>query len=396
MRVPKYRRNPDGRAFVEYRRKRHYLGQYNTPESRAQYKQFLARIMAEADQPEPLPIGRNPTLLELAVPYAEWAKEYHSEAAYSPVKTMVSQVLGLYADTPISEFGPRKILAWQQWLIQQNYARITINQRLGQLKRWLKWLVSRELIAPDVLAAANTVSGLRAGKSEAAEPEPVAPVAVADVNATLPFLPPPVAAMVQVQYLCGMRPQDVIRMRPQDIDRAGEIWIYKPETHKNTHRGQSLVKAIPRAAQAILLPFLDREPDAFCFDPRESSEWAYEQKRANSTRATKRYPSEEKRLAKQRAKTAKGKQHRAGHYKRYTYGQAIERACKAANVPHWTPLQLRHSIATLISQHIGEQAAQRWLGHARLSTTGIYVEKQRAELVVIAEQVDRITSAQPQ
>jgi len=393
--VPKYRRNPDGRAFVEYRRKRYYLGKHGTPESRAQYKQFVARIMAESDQPEPLPTGHKPTLIDLAVPYVEWAQGYYDERGFSAIRMMMQQILGLYGDLRISEFGPRKLLAWQQQLITQGYSRTTCNKRLAELKRWLKWLVSRELIGPEVLAAASTVSGLRAGKSEATEPEPVAPVPQADVIATLPFLPPPVAAMAQVQYLCGMRPQDVIKMRPCDVDQSGEIWIYKPQSHKNTHRGQSLVKAIPRAAQAILLPFLDREPDAFCFDPRESSEWAYEQKRSNSKRATKRYPSEEKRLAKQRAKTAKGKQHRAGHYKRYTYGQAIERACKAANVPHWTPLQLRHSIATLISQQIGEQAAQRWLGHARLSTTGIYVEKQRTELVTIAEQVDRITTAQP-
>jgi hypothetical protein len=43
---------------------------------------------------------------------------------------------------------------------------------------------------------------------------------------------PPIAAMLQVQRLTGMRPDEVTIMRPCDLDRAGEVWIYRPESHK--------------------------------------------------------------------------------------------------------------------------------------------------------------------
>lgn len=392
MRVPKYRRNPDGRAFIEYRGKRYYLGKHNTHVSKEQYKQLIAQIMAQGSEPAPLTLYDNPTLAE---PYAEWAKVYHNDRDYSAVRVMLEQITGLYGDTPISDFGPRKILVWQNWLIQHGYARLMVNRRVLHLKRWLKWLVSRELINASVLTAAESVPGIRAGKTAAPESEPIVPANMDDVRATLPFLPPAVAAMAQIQYLCGMRPQDVINMRPIDIEQVDDVWLYRPETHKNTHRGQSLVKAIPKAAQEILLPFLDCESDAYCFDPRESSEWAYEQKRQNSKRSTKQYPSEVKRLVKQKAKTLKNRDARRKSYTASAYRQAIQRACVKANVSEWTPLQLRHAIATEISQSLGEQAAQRWLGHARLSTTGIYVEKQTAELIEIARRIDSATSDSP-
>jgi len=387
MRVPKYRKNPDGRAFIEYRGKRTYLGRYNTHASKEQYKQLIAQIMAQGNEPSTLVLGSPAKIHDLANSYAQWAENYYSTKDFSAHRIMLEQITGFYGETPISQFGPKKILVWQQWLVQKGYSRSTCNRRLRHLRQWLKWLVSRELIDASVLTAAESVQGLRAGKSAAKDPESVKPANMADVRATLPILPPPVAAMVQIQYLCGMRPQDVIRMRPMDIDTAGEVWLYRPEQHKNSHRGQSLVKAIPRAAQEILLPWLDRHPGTYCFDPRESSEWAYEQKRQNSKRKTKQYPSEVKRLERQRTKTLKHRDQRRSDYTTDTYRQSIQQACDRAHVPRWTPLQLRHAIATEISQTLGEQAAQRWLGHARLETTAIYVEKQTVELVEIAKQL---------
>jgi hypothetical protein len=34
-------------------------------------------------------------------------------------------------------------------------------------------------------------------------------------------------------------------------------------------------EGVPLAAQSVLLPFLDRESDAYSLDPRDSFEWAY-------------------------------------------------------------------------------------------------------------------------
>ena len=41
--------------------------------------------------------------------------------------------------------------------------------------------------------------------------------------------------MIQAQELAGMRPQDIRNMRTGDIDMTGDVWVYKPWTHKTEH-----------------------------------------------------------------------------------------------------------------------------------------------------------------
>lgn len=62
--------------------------------------------------------------------------------------------------------------------------------------------------------ALMTVRGLEKGRTEARETEPVKPVADAVVDVTLPYVLPPVRAMIQVQRLTAMRPGEVCLMRP--------------------------------------------------------------------------------------------------------------------------------------------------------------------------------------
>jgi integrase len=59
-----------------------------------------------------------------------------------------------------------------------------------------------------------------------------------------------------VQELAGMRPQDIRNLRTADIDTSGNVWVYRPWTHKNEHHGQILEIALGPKAQSILMPFL--------------------------------------------------------------------------------------------------------------------------------------------
>ena len=85
------------------------------------------------------------------------------------------------------------------------------------------------------------------------------------------------------------------------------------------------------------------------------------------------------------------------------YGKEITAAITRANsaiqdeskkIPHWTPNQLRHAIATEVSARIGEQASQRYLGHARLETTSIYTAAHERELIEIASQLQEFLQRQ--
>ena len=69
--------------------------------------------------------------------------------------------------------------------------------------------------------------------------------------------------------------------------------------------------------------------------------------------------------------------------RRDSYRRAIDYAITKANrgrepddqIPHWFPLQLRHSRATEVRKQFGLEAAQVSLGHAHANVTEIYAEK---------------------
>lgn len=108
---------------------------------------------------------------------------------------------------------------------------------MNLIKRCFKWAVAEELVGPNILLGLQAVQALKYGRSPARETEPIRPVADEHVDATLPYLTPVVQAMTKLQRLTGMRPCEIVQMRPCDIDCTREVWVYEPATHKNSGAG---------------------------------------------------------------------------------------------------------------------------------------------------------------
>jgi integrase len=166
-------------------------------------------------------------------------------------------------------------------------------------------------------------------------------VPLATVLSTVKHLAPTVRAMVLVQLYTGMRPGEVRILRPCDLDRSTCPWVYLPPKHKGQHLGRSRKVLIGPQARAILAPILAR---------RDPGTWVF------GTAGTK------------------GGGKRTGYYRRDAYTRAVARACQRAGVEHWSPLQLRHTAATLFRSKDGLEASQVLLGHARADVTQIYAE----------------------
>jgi integrase len=408
--VPAYRlHKPSGQARVIINREHIYLGPYGSPESREKYARFIAETSIQQDisglPPVPQPASPEPTsngftVGELIVAFWQYAEGYYTKDG-TPTKELqcfrdsLRPLRDLYATTPASEFGPKSLQAVRGHMIQQGLCRKLINQRIGRVKRVFKWAVAEELVAPSVFHGLQAVAGLRFGRTEARESEPVKPVDDTHVEAVLPFLTPHVVAMIRLQRLTGMRPSDVTKMRPCDIDRSGEIWIYEPFDHKNRWRGHRRIIAIGPKAQAILQPFLSRDPQAFLFSPKESEAWRRENRPAYSGRKRKTpvYPSELR--AREKAKLARrgrqSKRPKGDRYDTASYGKAINhgfRRAEKANVkiPHWHPNQLRHTRGTEIRRQHGVEAAQVVLGHARADVTQVYAERNVQKAIEIARE----------
>ena len=274
-RVPGYcLHRPSGRAYVRIAGRCHYLGAHGSPESLAAYGRMLAELaVAPAAPPS---TAAEITVVELAAAYLDFAEGYYVKngvptPTIEQVKLAIRALTASYGRTTAVEFGPLGLLAIQKELATSHRSRSYVNATVATIKRIFKWATSRELVPGTVYQALATVEGLRKGRTTAREPEPILPVDDATLDATLPHLPQIVADMVQFQRLTGCRPGEVCALRPRDLDRSGEVWQYRPASHKTEHRGKARAIFIGPKAQAVLLPYLLRAADAYCFSPAESA-----------------------------------------------------------------------------------------------------------------------------
>lgn len=118
----------------------------------------------------------------------------------------------------------------------------------------------------------QAVAGLRLGRNGVRESDPVKSVPQAFIDAVLPHVSSPVAAMIRLQLLNGMRPGEVVLIRGCHLETGGKVWLYRPESHKTAHHGHQRVIALGPQAQAILKPFLKSDMTPSLFSPRDAVE----------------------------------------------------------------------------------------------------------------------------
>lgn len=412
-RVPTYRRlkRANGRhlAFVEIDGRRTYLGPWESPES----KQAYQRVLVEHRRGLPAePRGDGLLLAELLAAFVDHACTYYREPDGSPgrevanFRPLIRLLLSLYGDRPVDQFDARSLKNVRQAMIDRGYARRTINRMVIRVRSIFKWGVGEGLVPPGVLTSLSAVDGLRAGRSAAKETPPVMPVTDVQIEATMPFLPPVLQDMVRVQLHTGMRPGELCQMRAADIEVAGELWVYRPRTHKTQHHGRERLIAIGPRAQAILQQYRLRRPlDAAIFSPIDA-----QLQRAERKHAERRTPIDcGNRPGTNRRAEPRLRRH--DHYTTTSYGRAVAYACEQA-WPHpvlsmirrnrltdeqrdelrrwnlqnrWSPNQLRHTAATQVRKLAGLETARAVLGHSTSAVTEQYyaeVDLEKAASVI--------------
>ena len=397
-RIPSYSlHKASGKAVVRLSGRDHYLGPYGTPDSHEAYNRLIAEWLAtqrskQPTKPKSLRELEGLLVVQLIERYRAFAMSYYVKDGkptkeFENLKYALKPLRELYGSTPASEYGPKNLKAMQGHFIEAKICRTQINKRIDKIKRMFKWAVSEELVPPSVLEGLRSVNGLRYGRTQAVELPPVTPIDDHWVDATLPFMSNEAAAMVQLQRLAGMRPQDVVAMRLDEIDRTGPVWVYSRQEHKNRWRGHDRNIYLGPKAQTILAPFIsDAGDSAFLFSPKRAEERRNAVRKSN--RKSKITPSQLARKPKPNPKRAK-----RDCYDVCSYRRAIKYAIKLANkarkpdeqIPDWFPLQLRHSCATQIRKVAGLEAAQVTLGHARADITQIYAERDQQLALQVAQ-----------
>jgi integrase len=333
---------------------------------------------------------------ELAADYLTWAVEEYSETHFVQLRRAFDVLLEAHSRTPVDEFGPVLLEAYQRKLADAEYSRGYIGHMVKSIRAAWKWAARREKIPVEMYERLKTVPGIRPGRTKAREPVPVTSVDPETVDATIRRALPPVAAMIRLQRLAGMRPQDVCKLRPCDVKRGGVVnlpngatidldglgvWLYLPEKHKGTWRGKMRVVVIGPIGQSVLTPFLNREETMPCFSPREAMDHFRESQRAARLASGGGSGGSRKKLSKNRTRKP------GERYTTASYGRSIERAARKAGVTPWNPNQLRHAAGVEIRHKFGLDAARAMLGHDDPKTTMIYAPKDVETAVEVAKKI---------
>ena len=165
-RLPKYRHyTPKDLAVVRLDGKDHYLGKYNSEESREKYRRLVAEWLATSQSDLPHRPTKSDsdgglTVSELILAYVKFADGYYVKDGRPTVeptniRIVLRLVRRLYGITPANSFGPLALKAVREEMIRAGNCRSEINRRVGRIVRMFKWGVSEELVPPGVHEASG-------------------------------------------------------------------------------------------------------------------------------------------------------------------------------------------------------------------------------------------------
>ena len=417
--VPAYRLHKrSGQAVITLtdantrRRRDVYLGEFDSPESRLRSAEVLAaweragRVLDGADAPPSKPPAAD-TVTALVVEYWRYQKEAKGgqdgnlsdrlKSIHATLKLLRSH----YGATSAAKFGPLALQRLRVEMVGKKWVRSTVNDRVRIVQAAFKWAVSQEMVCPEVHTALSCVVPLKRGELGVREGRKVRPVDESHVEATLPHVSAPVAAIIRVQLLTAARGGELFDMRPMDLDTTGRVWVYTPESHKTEHLGHSRTIYLGPQAQEVITPLLKgRSLDACIFDPRDA------EGRTGSVAKHSRYDKNSYKRAIERgcdrafpppARLARGRVPAKG---RKRYRLETHREWKARLTPaqrtelkkwqkerRWHPHQLRHTAATKLRKEFGIEAARNMLGHRSAKVTEIYAERDHGQALKIAGKI---------
>jgi integrase len=396
-RNPKYRRHKaTDQAVVTLSGRDFYLGPWKSAASKAEYDRRVREWNA-AGGVLPRDDADALTIVELLAAFRKHAQTYYVDHEGQPTselatyQTLIKRFKKLYGRTLAVEFGPLKLKAFRESLVDEKLSRGVVNRTISRVRQIFRWGAENELVPAGIVEALRCVSGLRYGKCKVRETDPVKPVPAAYVDAVLPYVTPQIRAMIELQRVTGMRSGELCRMRGCDLNMSGSVWTYTPARHKTMHHGHSRVVYLGPKAQAILRTWLRSDLQAYLFQPREAEQWRRDQKH-KARKTPIGYGNRPGTNQKRKPKKSAG-----DHYTNDSYRGAIDYGIKRCNaerakrkeqpIPSWHPHQLRHNHATMVKREHGLEVARVLLGHKHASITEVYAEADRERAVEVVAKI---------
>ena len=341
-----------------------YLGPCGSEESKREYARLIV-VLANDKTPPP----RKAQSLTVADLVARWLAVVDAEydAAGGEPKNFrlgVKPLVAMFGQMQAGEFDAKCLeavmvgMATGSWMPDVDQARAKRRGKIG----WCRRVVGRQTTRirtmwawaekQHFVPAGSTMHLRTATLSErdkrVRKSDPRKAATWEQIQAVMPFVPAPVAAMLHLQWLIGVRPDELCLMRTMDIDRSdAKVWTYVPGSelafgrHKNAWRGQSRTIHLGRRSQLLLTPWLNEsDPTAFIF------------------------------------RLSRGQ----GHYTPGPYANAVRKACKRAGIEPFVPYQLRHAAKRRVERLAGTGGAKAFLGQESIESTKQYASQQDQEL----------------
>jgi integrase len=351
---PRLKSRANGKAYCRWRKGGKVFdrcfGAAGSPEALAAYRRFAAE-WARGDILAPIP-SEGISLDALALKWLAHVDETYRKdgkrtSEYSLALAACKGLHRTLADRLAADMTPEDLRTVRAAWLAKGHALNTIKSYQNRVVKLFGWAVGQSLVVPAVHQALQQVEYLKAGRTTARDPEPRKPANDEQIAAVLPYLSPretrrqTLADMIQLQRLTGMRPGEVCALKPADVDRSADVWLYEVgKANKNRHRGKAQVYYFGPKAVAILRPYLvgaDEVAPVF-------------------------------------GVTAK------------CYGDAVRAACVKAQCERWTPHQLRHAFATEVARVFRTLShAAAAIGDTQATTAAFYLHvdpQERAKIEV--------------
>ena len=265
-RLPK-KCNDRGRAFSWHNGKRIYHGVWGSPEADKSYRRFIAALLESPTLPLRIDKDSDVLVSELTAAFLEVHESRIDKTDYTHYKQAVGHLAEIYGELAVNEFSPKKLKVCRSRMVNAGtLCRNTVNRYVKYIKRIFAWGVEEELVDANVGLGLRAVKALREGEEGTFDHPEREAVPFEVVEATLPFLPPTVAAMVQLQWLTGMRPSEICKMTVADIDRnrGNGLWYYSPKHKTERYIGKKPMPLVQQGKGNRNLWSASAVPNSWC------------------------------------------------------------------------------------------------------------------------------------
>jgi integrase len=344
-----YSRFPDASAASGYRVV-YWPGPLDSAESRAAYHAGIQLWLETGRVPgrEPDPDG-GAKVSELVVAFWRFVEAHgHYRKGGRPTSERRCLRSAFRALLAVAEFTPAAAVTLADMdrlrahMAAKGWAEGTVAGYMVRARSLFRWAEGRGLVPRGHATTLVPAGGLCAARPKAGRvTAPRRPADPAAVGAAALLAGPPVCSMIWLQWLNGMRPAGVCFLRACDIDRTGDVWVYREPPDLAAKTGAETHHFGPRA-RAILTPYLAA---------------------AASPTARLFHPSRQPRMV------------RCGGFSPNYYAHVIAAVCRDNGLPHWSPHQLRHSHLTVVRKLYGIEAARVRGGHASIPMAELYAER---------------------